>query len=475
MVTQDRDLDPGRRLAGLGRASCQCTSTESTQSTGTARGTTGTTTTPSPPAAIASAAIAGNGHRCRASALSANYAMPMPLPVLVAQVFAAAVLLTHGGCHGSPIMPEGCISYNGGFDYECTDWSNYYLNITTNASGTITLLKPPMDSRIWVYCCKVVVAPPEASGPRGGALVGYFSALSYFGQPQLRAVSLKDGPSASSPTIANSTLHSISYFPSTTTPVVSSSGALRFMLGQSGGYVSPSEAPSFTFNWYVTPPCPPGTSKSTSLSQLCVPCPAGKFQSPLSFVCEPCPAGRYGDRGVVGLSNSACSGECTEVPGVTVCAAAATSSNGTLCSCPAGSYPSFGTSCLCSLCPAGTFGEAGAAVSANCTGPCFAPAGSACVPGSTVAVGHPCPPGRFSLLPGCTSCTACPAGRFQATIGDSTGSCPGVCSAPAGRYCIEGSPAAAFGLPCPRGSYSFGGSVTSCTPCKLCSDCHSIA
>jgi hypothetical protein len=105
----------------------------------------------------------------------------------------------------------------------------------------------------------------------------------------------------------------------------------------------------------------------------------------------------------------------------------------------AGTY-SAGSAGVCSLCPAGAFGNATGLVSSACSGPCLA--GYACPVGSTNATVTLCPPGTYSTG-GAGVCTVCSAGTPYsgpgATSVSACVSCAGACTSGTwGAYACPG-------------------------------------
>ena len=152
--------------------------------------------------------------------------------------------------------------------------------------------------------------------------------------------------------------------------------------------------------------------------------------------CSLCPAGTYGNAAV--LASAACSGNCAagqySVAGSTGC---------TLC--PTGQYVSSPASGSCVPCSAGVYGASTGLSSSLCSG--FCPTGGPHSDGVITNV-HlfgchyqafrvlvvVCP-GQYSLG-GATSCTLCPAGTYGANQGLALATCSGSCAA--GSYSLAG-------------------------------------
>jgi len=236
-----------------------------------------------------------------------------------------------------------------------------------------------------------------------------------------------------------------------------------------------------TTQWGVS--CPAGRS-CAGLQAQPVACPIGHYSAGGQISCSKCPSGVYGSS--TGLTTSACTAPCTLTPTL-YCPVASTSN--TLVSCPEGyacpatttatatmcepgTYAPAGSS-NCKLCPAGRYGGFYALTNSTCSGKCQLPPGFYCAPGSTGPLdATPCPLGGFVCLGNgnvptvCAvgeyqdattgACTFCPAGVYGGSIGLSTASCSGPCTAPPGRYCPSGSKTAT-GLLCPSGKTCAGG------------------
>jgi hypothetical protein len=150
--------------------------------------------------------------------------------------------------------------------------------------------------------------------------------------------------------------------------------------------------------------------------------------------------------------------------------------------CPAGLYSVGGAVGGCTSCPPGTFGSSPGLSTPACSGNCNAPAGNACLTGSTSATGTLCPVGQYSLAGSSvrTNCSAgtygssmglttaacsglCAAGRFGSVSGLSSSSCEGACTA--GYACPAGSINATAAV-CLPGQYSLSGWST-CSQCSV--------
>jgi hypothetical protein len=105
------------------------------------------------------------------------------------------------------------------------------------------------------------------------------------------------------------------------------------------------------------------------------------------------------------------------------------------------------------LCPAGTFSPGGPG-SVACKA-CMAPAGYSCPVGSISEVGLPCPAGTYGFG-GNSTCVMCPGGTYGATSGVTNSSCTGSCSA--GYMCPAGSTNSTAAV-CPMGFYSLDGAA----------------
>jgi hypothetical protein len=221
-------------------------------------------------------------------------------------------------------------------------------------------------------------------------------------------------------------------------------------------------SPACSGNCSVGYACPAGSTNGTAAI-----CLAGQYSLVGAAACVPCPGGRFGN--AVGLSSSACSGNCSAGYACPV-----GSTNGTVAICSAGRY-SAGAAAACVACSAGRYGSTAGLQTAECSAPCPSgrfgstagattdvcsgdcDAGYTCPSGSTVATASMCPAGTYSLA-GAAECTPCAAGTYSGTAAR-----PSPCSSPctAGHACPAGS---AVAIICPAGQYS----LASAASCSLC-------
>ena len=217
--------------------------------------------------------------------------------------------------------------------------------------------------------------------------------------------------------------------------------------------------------------CSPGTFSSTPGSATCTTCAAGQFTlsaGQSSCMGSVCIAGSYA---LVGPASSAGCGPC---PSGTWSAAAATVCTGTPCAAgsagPTGSVTA--AAATCALCVSGTYSAA---------------AGAGSCAGSPCPAGFIGPIGRTSAA--AATCTACPSGLFQAANGTSAcsagitgGQCPAGSFGPTGQtsavastcsLCVSGTYTSSSGLgacvgtPCALGFFGTAG-LTYANGCSMC-------
>jgi hypothetical protein len=142
-------------------------------------------------------------------------------------------------------------------------------------------------------------------------------------------------------------------------------------------------------------------SEVANIRSACNPCAAGLYGSTTRLTTAsctgPCNAGYFGSS--TGMTSSLCSGQCTAG---FICAAGSTMPNPVACG--VGLFSLAGAS-VCTPCPAGRYGSAGAQQTSSCSGLCRT--GYFCVAGSTSPTQSICPAGKYSP-PGAASCLSCP-------------------------------------------------------------------
>ena len=199
--------------------------------------------------------------------------------------------------------------------------------------------------------------------------------------------------------------------------------------------------------------CAPGTISGDNMPQ-CDACPTNSYQDEND--CQACPTGAF----TLGPASTACvscppntwsdaeSNGCKQCPPWSL-SSAGSGSMGCICyeglylfkdggnlacmQCPVGKFSS-GSSNICSLCPAGTYGDR--------------PALGACTP---------CPTGQFAL-PGSTTCAQCVLPQIPTNDGGACQDCP------KGMVCQQDGQVEV----CPPGTYGAGTGYTSLDQCMQC-------
>jgi len=188
-------------------------------------------------------------------------------------------------------------------------------------------------------------------------------------------------------------------------------------------------------------PCAANTdTRGVAGSTSCSPCPAGSGSSGNGDACQPCPAGHFS---VQGGGCTVCPANTYSGPGSTICiqCPAGTDTRGepgstspdACLACPAGHF-SPGNGAACEPCPANTFTNGTSEGATSCAA-CPAGTDTAGTTGNTAVTGcvqcaagrfspgngepcTDCPPGTYGLATaGATTCTPCPANRYNPTPG----------------------------------------------------------
>ncbi len=151
--------------------------------------------------------------------------------------------------------------------------------------------------------------------------------------------------------------------------------------------------------------------------------------------------------------------------------------------CAPGTFSPGGNATLCTLCPAGRFGNSSGLADRACSGPCVGSPGAPCTPGASEPTGVPCDPGFFAAANrtecapcpvgtfsegGAPECSLCPVGRYGNASRMPFASCTGECAAAKGFVCPAGATDHA-GVPCPPHTTSAGG-ITVCL-CEAGANC----
>lgn len=235
-------------------------------------------------------------------------------------------------------------------------------------------------------------------------------------------------------------------------------------------------------------PCPEGSYNGAGMAEECKPCSTGKTVAegkgetendcrwlaclPAHFLdrvkgCQPCAEGSWSAGGGVescqpcefGKSVEAGKGSCEHDCVFLPCEPGNyLSKTGGCTLCPEGSYSAGGLVDACKPCPKGKNVAAG---KGSCEGDCL---WLDCEPGSYMDSSTgctACPEGSFSPGGSVSSCSPCPVGR---TVASGEGTCEASCvwlACTPGNY-LE---AASGCTPCPEGSFSAGAEATSCSPC----------
>jgi hypothetical protein len=193
-----------------------------------------------------------------------------------------------------------------------------------------------------------------------------------------------------------------------------------------------------TSNGLVCRNCDPGKFTPGPGSSECTDCEAGKYSSQAgSKKCENCPEAKSTNGQTGASSCSQCPmGKVADNPGNSNCYA-----------CPKGkystTYPHNTDMNDCKTCPSGKTSYTDGSI--GCVSDCSS---SGCLAG------------QYLLS---TTCTACPAGRYNPSPGATTRRCT---ECPAGKYTSNtGSTSASVCSPCPIGKYSDGPNDNICTPC----------
>ena len=177
------------------------------------------------------------------------------------------------------------------------------------------------------------------------------------------------------------------------------------------------------------------------------------------------------------LNNNSSNNVCMSCPanatcnGVSLACKAGYYKNANSCSvCPAGSYSNAGAT-SCSKCPTGSYSNTGASSCSKC------PAGSYANASATGC--SSCPEGYYSNA-GASSCSVCPAGYYtssgkcvpcpQGTFNPKPAQSNAVACIPCRPGSYSSSGAASCSV-CPAGTYSNVNGASSCTPCPANATC----
>jgi hypothetical protein len=224
-------------------------------------------------------------------------------------------------------------------------------------------------------------------------------------------------------------------------------------------------------------PCTPGKFKAGTNTKPCENCACGTFSTdPGATECGgSCLAGKYGDGS---------KGVCAPCPAAHFCIDSQKRPDAKATVCIPGEYevaaPSATSDRVCTTCAAGHFSEANTVGCQRCPegkyqdrgGQPFCEVTQPCAPGTFVANTtdqsnarcQPCPTMHFSGAINAASCTLCPAGKFQNTVGQPFCETKQPC-APGTFEANASDPTPARCAPCAAGSFSDTSNAALCTVC----------